>query len=91
MNKLNENIFRQYSKWKTGYERKENSLQMRLNNFLSNERNRLYADVCHISEDGKHVDCDTDVYIFDEDLIDGKFPLPFGKIKGDFFVIIVKN
>ena len=83
MNKLNENIFHQYNKWKTGYERKENSLQMRLNNFLSNEIDRN-ADKYHISEDGKYVDCDTDVYLYDLDLIDGKFPFPFGKINGHF-------
>ena len=83
MNKLNENIFHQYNKWKQGYERKENSLQMRLNNFLSNEIDRN-ADKYHISEDGKYVDCDTDVYLYDLDLIDGKFPFPFGKINGHF-------
>ena len=83
MNKLNENIFHQYNKWKQGYERKENSLQMRLNNFLSNEKDRI-ADKYHISEDGKYVDCDTDVYLYDSDLIDGKFPFPFGEINGHF-------
>ena len=81
MKQLNENIFHQYNKWKTGYVRKENSIQMRLDNFLSNDRNSCS---CYISEDGKHVDCDTDIYIFDEDLINGKFPFPFGKIHGDF-------
>ena len=81
MKQLNENIFHQYNKWKTGYVRKENSIQMRLDNFLSNDRNSCS---CYISEDGKHVDCDGDIYIFDEDLIDGKLPLPFGKIHGDF-------
>ena len=84
MNKLNENIFHQYNKWKTGYERKENSLQMRLNDFLSNEANVEYTDFCHISKDGKHVDCDTGITIRDDDLIDGKFPFPFGKVKGHF-------
>ena len=84
MNKLNENIFHQYNKWKTGYERKENSIQMRLSNFLSNEVNHLYVDYCHISKDGKHVDCGTDMRILDEDLINGKFPFPFGKVKGHF-------
>ena len=38
MNKLNENIFRQYNKWKTGYVRKENSILFRINQFLSVER-----------------------------------------------------
>ena len=84
MNKLNENIFHQYNKWKSGYVRNENSLQMRLNNFLSNKEIRN-VDMYHISEDGKHVDCDDImVKIYDSDLIDGKFPFPFGKVKGDF-------
>lgn len=38
MNKLNENIFHQYNKWKTGYVRKENSILVRINQFLSVER-----------------------------------------------------
>ena len=80
MKQLNENIFHLYNKWKEGYVRKENSLQIRLENFLSNEHSGVY----HISEDGKHVDCDGDIYIFSHDLIDGKLPLPFGKVNGDF-------
>ena len=90
MNKLNENIFHQYNKWKSGYVRKENSLQLRLQKFLDEYEDR-HVDWYHISEDGKHVDCDINVYINDIDLIDGKFPFPFGKVKGDFFVMIVKN
>ena len=84
MNKLNENIFHQYNKWKSGYVRKENSLQLRLQKFLDEYEDRN-VDWYHISEDGKHVDCDINVYINDIDLIDGKFPFPFGKVKGDFF------
>ena len=83
MNKLNENIFHQYNKWKSGYVRKENSLQLRLQKFLDEYEDRN-VDWYHISEDGKHVDCDINVYINDIDLIDGKFPFPFGKIKGEF-------
>ena len=83
MKKINENIFHQYNKWKSGYVRKENSLQMRLDKFISNKENRN-ADMYHISEDGKHVDCDETVTISDSDLIDGKFPFPFGKVKGHF-------
>ena len=90
MNKLNENIFHQYNKWKTGYERKENSLQMRLNDFLSNRSDRI-ADMYHISEDGKHIDCDATVIIIDADLIDGKLPFPFGKVDGGFGCIKCKN
>ena len=80
MNKLNENIFNQYNKWKKGYVRKENSLQMRLDNFLSNKHSGVYR----ISEDGKHVDCDNTVIIWNSDLINGKLPFPFGKVKGTF-------
>ena len=84
MYKLNENIFHQYNKWKSGYERKENSLQLRLNNFLSDEANKQYADYCHISKDGKHIDFNADITIRDYDLINGKLPFPFGKIGGYF-------
>ena len=84
MNKLNENIFHQYNKWKKGYERKENSLQLRLNNFLSDKANVEFTDSCHISKDGKHIDFNTSITIRDVDLIDGKLPFPFGKIDGYF-------
>ena len=80
MKALNENIFHQYNKWKTGYVRKENSLQIKLDNFLSNKHSGVYR----ISEDGKHVDCDNTVIIWDSDLINGKLPFPFGKVKGTF-------
>ena len=82
MNKLNENIFHLYNKWKSGYVRKENSLRMRLDKF-TNEKDR-HDDKYRISEDGKHVDCDESIVITDSDLINGKLPIPFGKVKGDF-------
>ena len=78
MNKLNENIFHLYDKWKQGYKRKENSLQARLSNFLSTKKRHF--DMYQISEDGKHVDCDEPIVISDSDLINGKFPFPFGKV-----------
>ena len=82
MNKLNENIFHQYNKWKKNYIRKENSIKFRLNNFL--DRNPLYRDKLSISKDGNRVNCSGNIYIYDEDLIDAKFPFPFGTVYGDF-------
>ena len=82
MNKLNENIFHQYNKWKTGYERKENSFRMRLQNWIINH-NFNESDFS-ISEDGKYVNCNTDLCLYDSHLIGGKFPFPFGEINGFF-------
>ena len=48
MKALNENIFHQYNKWKTGYVRKENSLQMRLQNFINNHE--FKSDLFEIEE-----------------------------------------
>ena len=85
MEKLNENIFHQYNKWKTGYVRKENSLQMRLNNFLTHfNAPKSYTKNFSISEDGTCVNCTGDVFIYDENLINGKLPIPFGKVDGEF-------
>ena len=81
MYKLNENIITLYSKWKEGYTRKENSFEQRVKNFLSNRKN---ADIFYISADGKHLDASSDVYIFHEDILDGKFIVPFGEVKGYF-------
>ena len=81
MKQLNENIFQQYSKWKTGYVRKENSLQMRLNNFVSNYSE--YESRLEISNDGK-INILGDFKLSEEMLIDGKFPFKFGKCIGRF-------
>ena len=82
MNKLNENIFHQYNKWKENYVRKENSIKFKLNDFL--DRHPKHKDTFSISEDGKCVNCSGSVFISDEDLINGKFPFPFGTVYGDF-------
>ena len=79
-NRLNENIFHQYSKWKTGYVRKENSIEIKIKNWIDAQSNPKYS----ISEDGKHVNCSGSIVIRDSDLVGGKFPVPFGKVKGDF-------
>ena len=82
MKSLNENIFHQYNKWKKNYVRKENSIEIKLNEFLS--RNPIYINYLSISEDGKCVNCNHKILIYDEDLINGKFPFPFGTVNGDF-------
>lgn len=90
MKQLNENIFHQYNKWKTGYVRKENSLVMRLNNFITNYEIKkdsfIFGDAPEltISEDGKKVNCDGNIRILDSYLIGGKLPFPFGEVKGMF-------
>lgn len=92
MKQLNENIFRQYNKWKTGYVRKENSLQMRLQKFLDDykvNRNSVYYNKmpkCTISEDGQKVNVNgsVNILIHDDYLINGKLPIPFGEVKGVF-------
>ena len=82
MNKLNENIFHQYNKWKKNYVRKENSIIFKLNDFL--DRNPDYEDTLSISEDGKCVNCSGSILLYNSMLINGKLPFPFGKINGYF-------
>ena len=92
MNKLNENIFHLYDKWKQGYVRKENSLQLRLQNFLDvykvNKKSVFYDKMpkCTISEDGRKVNVrgSVNILIRDEYLINGKLPIPFAEVKGIF-------
>ena len=88
MYKLNENIIHLYNKWKEGYVRKENSFELKVKEFLSNRG--MDADRFYISEDGKHLNSSGDVYIDDEDIQDGKFIVPFGKVDG-FFVCRYKD
>ena len=82
MKSLNENIFHQYNKWKKNYVRKENSVKVKINEFLS--RRPFYKDFFSISDDETCVNSSTSVFIYDDDLIDGKFPFQFGKVDGNF-------
>ena len=82
MKSLNENIFHQYNKWKKNYVRKENSIEIRVNEFL--DGNPFYKDYISISEDGTRVNCSVSIVIYDEMLINGKFPFPFGEVDGNF-------
>lgn len=81
MRTLNENIFHQYNKWKQGYERKENSLEVKLSNFISTN-----TDLYKISKDGKHVDVNGSLLLYDENLINGELPVPFGEVKQDCYI-----
>ena len=81
MKQLNENIFHQYNKWKQGYSRKENSFKLRVRNFLSNRED---ANKFKISKDGKHLNASDTVRITDDDISDGKLPVPFGKVNWNF-------
>ena len=82
MKQLNENIFHQYNKWKKNYVRKENSVKVKINEFLS--RRPFYKDFFSISDDETCVNSSTSVFIYDDDLIDGKIPFQFGKVDGSF-------
>ena len=84
MDKLNENIISLYSKWKKSYVRKENSVKMKLQEFLANREiytNNTYTESdFSISESGDKVD----VNIGDFQLTGGNFeklPFPIGKCK----------
>ena len=82
MKSLNENIFHQYNKWKNGYVRKENTIKIRLNEFL--DKNPKYEDTLSISDNETFVNCSGSISIYDDYLIDGKLPFPFGKVDGNF-------
>ena len=82
MNKLNENIFHQYNKWKKNYVRKENTIKIRVNEFL--DKNPKFEETLSISDNETFVNCSGSISIYDEDLIDGKLPFPFGKVNGNF-------
>ena len=81
MEKINENIINLYNKWKEGYTRKENSFKLRVRNFLSNRED---ANKFKISKDGKHLNASDTVRITDDDISDGKFIVPFGKVNWNF-------
>ena len=80
-NIINMSIVQLYGKWKEGYTRKENSLEVRLKSFLLNQRN---PDDYYLSSDGKQVNCKGNVKITDDDLINGRFPFDFGNVNGYF-------
>ena len=82
MKQINENIFHQYNKWKKNYVRKENSVKVKMIDFLN--RRPFYKDFFSISDDETCVNSSTSVFIYDDDLIDGKFPFQFGKVDGSF-------
>ena len=92
MQRLNENIFHLYNKWKDGYVRKENSVNLMLNNLIDNFP-YLKNDL-KISENGKSVDIIGGVNIGghavfvvqDKYLINGKLPFPFGECKCDYYI-----
>lgn len=63
-----------------GNSRKEDSLEVLLNDFVSRhnrKENNYYI------KDNK-VNCSHSILIYDDDLVDGKFPFQFGEIDGHF-------
>lgn len=91
MKALNENIFHQYNKWKTGYTRKENSLKIRLRNFI--DKYKFKSELFEIEETSEKTfvvnvgyDSETEIRIHDDDLINGEIPFKFGTVP-DFFSV----
>lgn len=89
MKQINENIFHQYNKWKTGYVRKENSLELKIKIFLDNYNVdaskysyfRNFPDMS-VSEDGTKVNVKGNVRITEKNTINGKLPFSFDKVEG---------
>lgn len=89
MKSLNENIFHQYNKWKSGYVRKENSLELKIKIFLDNydvdaskySYFRNFPDMT-VSEDGTKVNVKGNIRITEKNTINGKLPFSFGKVEG---------
>lgn len=79
---LNENIFHQYNKWKTGYVRKENDVEIRMQTFIEEHNIKKYSITT--DEKGiKYLNINDPLHfirIHDEDLVNGKLPFKFGKI-----------
>ena len=83
---INENIIHLYNKWKEGYTRKENDTKINIKSFLSD---RDDIDIFEISKDGKYLNINCDKYntmfkLHDDDLLNGKIPVPFGICDGTF-------
>ena len=76
---INEDFTDLYKRWKNKEVRKEDSLEVKMKDFISTKKN---SEEYYI-ENGK-VCCKGDVVIDDNDLIDGKFPFKFGKVEGNF-------
>ena len=87
MKALNENIFHQYNKWKTGYVRKETTIEKRIKEMT--EWVNEFFDYKNIDEDFE-IDIDGITFkgeaitIDDDVLVDGKLPYPFVSCKGSF-------
>ena len=87
MKSLNENIFHQYNKWKTGYVRKETTIEKRIKEMT--EWVNEFFDYKNIDEDFE-IDIDGITFkgeaitIDDDVLVDGKLPYPFVSCKGSF-------
>lgn len=87
MKQLNENIFHQYNKWKTGYVRKETTIEKRIkemtewvNEFFNykNIDEVFEFDIDGITFKGEAITIDDDA------LVDGKLPYPFISCAGSF-------
>ena len=76
---INEDFTDLYKRWKKKDVRKEDSLEIKLKQFISTKHNPQDYYI----ENGK-VCCKGDVRIFNDDLIDGKLPFQFGKVGGNF-------
>ena len=83
MKSLNENIFHQYNKWKTGYVRKENDVKIRMQTFIEEHHIKNYSIITDKKKGIKYLnvyDPLNTIRIHDEDLVNGKLPFKFGEI-----------
>ena len=76
---LNEDFTDLYKRWKEKETRKEDSLEIKMKDFISSRENPQYYYI----ENGL-VCCKGNVDIKDGDLVNGKFLFKFGKVDGYF-------
>lgn len=90
MNKLNENIFHQYNKWKKGYVRKETVIEKRVREMTEWVKEKFVTREYNIDDfkidglEGISYDGSFGLIIDDTMLVDGKLPYPFNKVLTPF-------
>ena len=83
---INEDFTDLYKRWKNKEVRKEDSLEVKMKDFISTKKN---SEEYYI-ENGL-VCCKGNVDIKDGDLVNGKFPFKFGKVDGYFDCSLCKE
>lgn len=97
MNKLNENIFHQYNKWKSGYVRKETVIEKRIKEMTEWVKEKFATREYNINDfeidgiEGISYDGSFGLMIDDNMLVDGKLPYPFNKVSTPFIFYYCKT